>query len=159
MNKVTHKFKLSKINQQYYLVEINNDVEFEIDDLRQLILFQKELGSEVLPVLVICPPNATTNNDLIKFISKNKNNPFSKADAFVLKSLSQKILANFYLKFAPPERPTQFFNEKEKALIWLSQYFNCLLFFPSICNFLLKKQDKKPRLLKIERLSKFYILL
>lgn len=123
MNKETHKFKLSIINQNYYLVEITDDVEFEIDDFKQLIIFQKELGSQLLPTIVICPPNATANNECLNFISKNKNNPFTKADAFVLSSLSHKILANFYLKMSPPERPTKFFSDEASALKWLSQFF------------------------------------
>ncbi|MDX2174696.1 MAG: hypothetical protein SFY56_16445 [Bacteroidota bacterium] len=105
------------------MVEISDDIEFDIDDLKQLIIFQEELGSQFLPAIVICPPNATTNNECLNFISKNKNNPFSKADAFVLSSLSHKILANFYLKISPPERPTKFFSDEESALKWLSQFF------------------------------------
>lgn len=123
MIKETNTFSITIINQKYYLVTINDDVEFNVDNLTQLIQFQKEFGGIKLPVMVLCSPNATTNLDLMKYISKNENNPFSMADVFVLNSLSQKILANFYLKFATPQRPTKFFNDKVAALKWLEQYF------------------------------------
>jgi hypothetical protein len=44
------------------------------------------------------------------------------ADAFVIDSLAQRILGNFYLKFNKPQFPTRFFNSKEEALIWLEAF-------------------------------------
>ena len=123
MNKQTNKFTVSIVDQKYYVININDDLEFNLDDFAQLVTFQKELGNLKLPVLVICALNATTNLKVIKYISKNENNPFSKADAFVINSLAQKILANFYIKIDPPQRPTQFFKDKETAFKWLEQYF------------------------------------
>jgi len=123
LNKQTNKFTVSIVDQKYYVININDDLEFNLDDFAQLVTFQKELGNLKLPVLVICALNATTNLKVIKYISKNENNPFSKADAFVINSLAQKILANFYIKIDPPQRPTQFFKDKETAFKWLEQYF------------------------------------
>lgn len=70
----------------------------------------------------MCAEHASTNSDLLKTISKNSNNPFSKADAFVIKSMAQKILANFYIKINKPERPTKFFNNKDEAINWLKPF-------------------------------------
>ena len=123
MNKQTNKFTVSIVDQKYYVININDDLEFNLEDFAQLVTFQKELGNLKLPVLVICAINATTNLEVIRYISKNENNPFSKADAFVINSLAQKILANFYIKIDPPQRPTQFFKDKETAFKWLEQYF------------------------------------
>ena len=90
--------------------------------MQKLVAAQLELGGFKLPVLVLCSEHATTDTELLKTISKNANNPYSVADAFVIKSMAQKILANFYIKINRPERPTKFFNNKEEALIWLNQY-------------------------------------
>ncbi len=107
---------------RYYLVRISKDVEFGTDDLLKTIEIQKAMGSHKLPALVICPPSSTTNVELMQTLSKNKNNPFSKADAFVIHSISQKILANFYLKIYRPERPTRFFTNEPEAMSWLKQF-------------------------------------
>ncbi|MEO6303167.1 MAG: hypothetical protein ABIP51_08340 [Bacteroidia bacterium] len=123
MIKETHKFKVSVINTNYYYVEIKDDVEFEINDLNILIEFENKICGKRLPVLVFCAPTAATNIELIQHLSKNKNNPFSKADAFVITSLAQKILANFYLKFQHHERPVKFFTTKNEALTWLEQFY------------------------------------
>ncbi|MDP3557349.1 MAG: hypothetical protein Q8T03_08240 [Bacteroidota bacterium] len=124
MFKITPKYKVSVSGNSYYFIELEDDVEFEVKDLKQLVELEKELSGKILPVLVVCPPNATTNNELLDYISKNKNNPFSKADAFVIFSLAQKILANVYIKLKNSERPVKFFTKKEDALKWLTQFID-----------------------------------
>jgi len=106
----------------YYLVTVNEKEEFSVEDLKKLVNAQKELGAEKLPVLVLCSEHATTNSELLQSISKNENNPHSKADAFVIQSMAQKILANFYIKINKTERPTKFFNNKEEAINWLKPF-------------------------------------
>lgn len=44
------------------------------------------------------------------------------ARALVIKSLSHRILANFYIKFHKPIVPTQIFNNYEDALKWLLNF-------------------------------------
>jgi hypothetical protein len=116
------RFNLVIHEDGYYVVSVYNDQEFTVDDLKQLVIGQKKLGSRKLPVLVVCAENASTNIDLLKELSNNENNPYSKADAFVIESMAQKILANFYIRIFKPERPTRFFNNKKEALIWLKQF-------------------------------------
>lgn len=116
------RFTLAVHEDGYYFVSVFNDQEFTVEDLTLLVLAQKELGSEKLPVLVICAENASTNTELLKVLSKDQNNPFSKADAFVIESMAQKILANFYIRIFKPERPTKFFNTKNEAVAWLKQF-------------------------------------
>lgn len=101
---------------------MNESEEFTIDDLKKLVLAESELGGEKLPVLVLCAEHASTNSELMNAMAKNINNPFSKADAFVIKSMAQKILANFYVKINKPERPTKFFNNKDEAIDWLKPF-------------------------------------
>ena len=119
---VLKKFQFKIQNNLYYEVDINNNVDFNVEDLKLLVEAQKENFRLELPVLVLCKEFTNTNFELMSFVSKNKNNPYSKADAFVIYSLAQKILGNFYLRINKPERPTQFFNSKEEALKWLKQY-------------------------------------
>lgn len=106
----------------FYKVSVNESEEFTVSDLKKLVNAQDELGGAKLPVLVLCAEHASTNSELLTTISKNKNNPYSKADAFVIKSMAQKILANFYIKINKPERPTKFFNNKDEAINWLKPF-------------------------------------
>jgi len=43
------------------------------------------------------------------------------ASAFIIYSLSQKILGNFYLKVNKPNVPTKLFSDKEKAITWIKE--------------------------------------
>lgn len=106
----------------FYKIVVNESEEFMVDDLKKLVNAEAELGGEKLPVLVLCAEHATTNSELMNAMAKNSNNPYSKADAFVIKSMAQKILANFYIKINKPERPTKFFNSKDEAINWLKPF-------------------------------------
>ncbi len=42
-----------------------------------------------------------------------------KAEAFVVESLANRLIANFYIKFNRPKNPTKIFNNYDRALAWL----------------------------------------
>ncbi len=115
-------FQVTVNENGFYEVEVFDNVDFSIADLKLLVQAQQENFSLKLPVLVLCREHANTNIELLNVIAKNENNPYSKADAFVIKSMAQRILANFYVKIHKPERPTKFFSSKEDAITWLNQY-------------------------------------
>lgn len=122
MFRETHAFKLSLVDNRYYLVEVKDDIDFTESDLRDLVKYEREICNRVLPVLVILSSTANSSSDFVKHLSKNENNPLCSADAFVLKSIAQHLLAHFYKLFIKPERPTAFFKKREEALEWLKQY-------------------------------------
>jgi hypothetical protein len=119
---VFENFQLTYNERGFYEVEVFDNVDFLIADLKLLVNVQQENFNVKLPVLVLCREHANTNIELLKVLAKNENNPYSTADAFVIKSMSQRILANFYVKIHKPERPTKFFSSKEDAMTWLNQY-------------------------------------
>ena len=121
--KITHhNFDVCIDDNGYYKIHVFDKEEFSVNDLKLLVKSQEELGCQKLPVLVICKEHSATNVELLRELSKNKNNPYSKADAFVISSMAQKIFANFYLKISTPERPTKFFNDTTEAIKWLKQF-------------------------------------
>jgi hypothetical protein len=110
------------MDNSYYDLFVKDNVEIFIEDLHQILDAQKELSGQRLPILIYGGKYSTTNVEVLKYISKNENMPYSKASAFVTNSISQKLLGNFYLKIQRPERPTRFFNNKQDANSWLKQY-------------------------------------
>ena len=56
------------------------------------------------------------------FMVTEKRLSLTNADAMVLNSLPQRILANFYHKINKPPIPTKFFNNKNDAIQWLQQF-------------------------------------
>ncbi len=87
-----------------------------------LLMHKKQLNGAKLPTLISGGQYSTTNTDTLKYISINENMPYSKCAAFVVSSISQKLLGNFYLKIYKPQRPTRFFNHKNEAILWLKQH-------------------------------------
>ncbi|HXB40873.1 MAG TPA: hypothetical protein VNZ49_10050 [Bacteroidia bacterium] len=61
----------------------------------------------------------SVNTEVMKYLSRGRGTLFTLADAFVIHSLSQKILANFYLHINRPILPTRVFNKVEEAEAWL----------------------------------------
>ncbi len=114
-------FRLIK-HADLYEIDVFANSEFGIRELRQLIGVQKGMGGDRLPVLVLCGEYTTSDVSFLKHLSKNGNDPYSSADAFVIQSIAQKLVANFYVKIVRPERPTKFFTSKDDALKWLRQF-------------------------------------
>ena len=115
-------FSVIKHDAKYYEIEVVEGGEFGFEDLAQLVEAQEEMGAEQLPVIVLCGDYSSTDIDFMNHISKNANDPYSAADAFVITSIAQRILANFYIRIVRPQRPTKFFNTKEDALGWIQKH-------------------------------------
>ena len=116
-------FRLTK-HEDLYEIDVFANSEFGFAELRQLIEVQREMGGTRLPVLVLCGEYTTSDVSFLKYLSKNGNDPYSSADAFVIQSIAQKLVANFYIKMVRPERPTKFFTGKEEAMKWLRQFMS-----------------------------------
>ncbi len=120
--KIFDDFEIELINDCYYKITLHDDCIFSYNELNLLIETQIAWGEKKRPVMIICGEYSNTDTEFLKHLGKNVNDPYSIADAFVLKSLSQRFLAKFYFKFVKPERPTEFFKKEEDALNWLQQF-------------------------------------
>ena len=120
---------LPSVNLEYATVSMREDgiVNTNILISKPVTLVQaKELleayidvtGGVKSPHLFTVTKLAMIENDVMEFIS-NEGNKKGIADAFVIHSLPQKILGNFYLKFIKPSIPSKFFSSEEKAIAWL----------------------------------------
>ena len=114
-------FALTIIDDCYYEFKMLESIEIGIEQIKEIVAAQKFLGGRRLPMLVLLTKYTTTNSDALKYISDNVNFPYSAAGAYVISSLSQRLMANFYLKLHKPNRPTHFFNNKEDALKWVKE--------------------------------------
>ncbi len=79
----------------------------------------KLLEGKNAPLLVIASAYASVENDAREFMASDENQQQSSMEAFVICSLAQKILANFYLAVNKPKVPTRFFSDIISAEKWL----------------------------------------
>lgn len=75
-------------------------------------------GSESL-VMVVANQVAQFTKAAIEVATSEEGLRFSLADAVVVKSVTQKITANIYLKLNKPAKPSRIFNSEAEAEKWL----------------------------------------
>lgn len=78
-------------------------------------------GPDKCLVLIIAADNSSFSKENREYIASVEVSEIVKADAFVLRSLSLKLLMNGYLRINKPKRPTRFFNTEDAAVAWLKQ--------------------------------------
>ena len=57
--------------------------------------------------------------ELREWASQPNETGYTYVDAIVITNLAQKLIANFYLKFNKPPRPTKIFLHTKDALDWI----------------------------------------
>ncbi len=62
------------------------------------------------------------SNEVRDFTASEERNKIVLADAFVIHSLPQKLVGNFYLKFNRPPKPTRLFTNQQEAIKWLHRF-------------------------------------
>ena len=75
-------------------------------------------GKECL-VLIMADEITQFNNESMDFSASDEGLRYTIADALVVKSLAQRITANFYLAVNAPRKPSRIFNSERHAIEWL----------------------------------------
>lgn len=75
-------------------------------------------------VLMVADEFTQFDRSAADFSASEEGLRYTIADALVVKSLSHKILANFYLKFNKPTKPSKIFTNEVDALEWLFSLTN-----------------------------------
>lgn len=117
--------KVSLLSEDTLYIDILPDIEFEIKDYNQLMDAALEIGKGKKFYNLINVGEYTTPNHEVRTASSSVEGSIYKlADAFIINSTPQKIIANFYMMFHKPSVPTRFFNSEEKAIEWLNEIKN-----------------------------------
>jgi hypothetical protein len=79
-------------------------------------------GGECCPLLIVAGKDTTVTTEAMEYMSKQESDPYSKAEAYLISSISQKLLGNFYLSFNKPKKPTRIFTKQSDAEEWLYSF-------------------------------------
>lgn len=105
------------------LYKIKEDYLVDVQDLKDMVEAVKRIGNgKKFPNLILMGNYTNIKHDAMDYSTSEENNIYTIADAFVLKSTHQKLLANLYLKLNRPKIPTRFFNSEDAAVEWLNAY-------------------------------------
>ena len=73
-------------------------------------------------VLIIAGNFSEVDSDARKFLSKPEAAIYSIAEAYLIKSLAQRIVVNFFINVSGTPVPTKFFTELTPAVKWLKTF-------------------------------------
>lgn len=122
----TFAHSVIRYNEQgYFEINCTDEHVFEIDDVKEIHAYLKSC-SEFLREKVLVVTNAARLNmigvDSMRYLSTGPHSEFIKAEAFVITSLPQRLLGNFYLNNFKPIVPAKVFTDKEEAVKWLKGF-------------------------------------
>lgn len=101
-------------------IEVNENTYFEVSDVYDLINAAEKIGGgKKFLNLIIAGKGVIVDAAARSFSSSVEGCKYKLADAFVINSLAQQLIANFIIKFEKPPVPTSFFKDEESAVKWL----------------------------------------
>lgn len=106
-------------------ISIKEDQQFTLDDFNDLLDAALKIGKGRKLYNLVTVGKYTIPDHQARVMSTSEMGSIYKiADAFVIHSLSQKLIANFYMNFHKPYVPTRFFTKEKDAIDWLIQQKN-----------------------------------
>lgn len=100
----------------------SSDHEYTAEDLQALhqTIWQMNHQKKAC-ILAIASRFTQVTDDARKYLATEEGSKHSLASAFVIHSLSQRILVNFLIKVQGRPAPTRFFTDMETAIEWLKK--------------------------------------
>ncbi|MFZ5552363.1 MAG: hypothetical protein ACOZCO_04550 [Bacteroidota bacterium] len=119
----TSKSTIYLLTNGVVVVEVIDNVVLDVSDLKEIVKKQGELtGNKKHPVVTIPSEFTSVTKEAREFMSGKQAAKYTLADAFIIRSLPQKILADFYIRFQKHAVPTKIFRTKEEAVKWAGKF-------------------------------------
>ena len=119
------KFDISEIKPSILLVTVFTGVDLEVDDVRDMRDRMDELSSTPkYAVLLDATNHFVITGEGRALIADKEFGKNRLAAAFVVTSMANRIVGNFFINFNKPHSPTKLFNIEEEALKWLEEQLN-----------------------------------
>ncbi len=112
-------FELSRDERGFYHLRIIAGEEINVDHIKKIESFiSTEFNAECAPLLIELEYGSTFSEGVQEHL-KDSPSRHSTADAILISTYAHEIVAQFYLKYFKPSKPTKVFSDKEKAIQWL----------------------------------------
>lgn len=117
---ITDKFEAFWFETKIFYVRLYKDAVLEAPDIQEMLQFQKEqkLNSEHLRI-IHAEKFATITKRAREYLQDNATTV--KAEAYIIPSLSQKILFNLYVKLRSNKNTIKAFENLDDSLVWLKK--------------------------------------
>jgi len=119
LNKVIIEVLASNI----LFITLKDGVFIEVEDVLEIKKINLDLTKGKEYALVFETGNYTSVSKEAREIMTAKSVEKGRlATAFIINSLSQRMLGNFYIQMNKPKVPAKLFTKKEEALKWVKKY-------------------------------------
>jgi hypothetical protein len=123
LSKEFERFTMTLREDGIVQIDVFPEVEITIEDVKQGVQYLEEIGKgKKYPLLFVAQAYSLPSDRTREYLANRNSIPFSFAEAYVICSLPQKIVGNFYLRVNKPARPTQIFNSESDAVSWLKTF-------------------------------------
>ena len=104
-------------------IDIKSDEEITVSHVKLIVHALQEMGGgKIFPLLITVGERTLPSEEARRYIALAESDPYASAEAYVISSLSQKLVGNFYLRFNKPARPTRIFTNTNEAIEWLKTF-------------------------------------
>lgn len=110
------------LSKHLVLVKHNFGEIIKLEDVQEQISVSQKLANGHDFVVILDGGEALDIEDEAMNLAARYENEKWKAFAIIIRSLSDRLFANYYLFFKKPVRPTQVFTTPTGAEKWLKQY-------------------------------------
>ena len=122
---IVNKFQMEQIafvwrsdNILHYRVK--NDAHITMKDINASLEVVKAWGKNNKYLhLFEAGQNATVDAEVREWASSSDQNQYTIADAILVKDRAQRLIANLYIRFNDPIKPTRVFTSQSEAIKWL----------------------------------------
>ena len=108
------------------LVQVNaSNRSYSVNDIKEIHAAVGRVNNNQKALLLLVAHNFTSvDSEAREFLSTPEAGAHSVAEAYVIKSLAQRLLLNFLIKVNGTPVPVKFFTESGPAIAWLNTFNN-----------------------------------
>lgn len=117
-----NKFEIREEQLPIFRLTIFEGVEIELEDVMEMAAaFRKLSQGQKFAVLLDATNPFTLSSEARNMIASKELTSDRMAAAFVTRSLANKLVGNFFIKFNKPATPTKLFSDEASAMEWLRE--------------------------------------
>jgi hypothetical protein len=105
-----------------YYVQIKRGIKVSMEFVKEGYAFLDDFGGGEFYNIYEFGSFADVEPDVREWAASPSNNSYTKVDAIVISSFPQKIIADFYIRFNKPVKPTKVFSSLKSAVDWIQTF-------------------------------------
>lgn len=102
---------------------VKQDIEVDVKEIQEMIVYAQKVMGEKKHLAVVDFGSSLGSTSEARAIYANDPyiRRFRIADAFLVRSLGVRLVANFFIQVTKPKVKTRLFTDEQQAVVWLMQ--------------------------------------